>query len=169
MTTLNQFKQYLSYDPSSGKIEWIKSPTPKIPAASVAGSINLDGYRQIKFQNKIYQASHVAWFLTHGIWPAQTIDHINGIRDDDRIVNLRESSHQENCCSRVVRSDSTSKLKGVSKHNSQWRARIWDPVLKKNMNLGVFTSSEFAAKAYDKMAIKIHGKFAKTNKSMGLI
>jgi hypothetical protein len=34
----------------------------------------------------------LAWALYYGEWPKQTIDHINGIRGDNRIENLRDVS-----------------------------------------------------------------------------
>ena len=48
------------------------------------------------------KAHHVAWILSHGAWPDKVIDHINGMKDDNRICNLREVEFRENAANRHV-------------------------------------------------------------------
>ena len=43
-----------------------------------------------------YLQHRVAWALHYGEWPASFIDHINHIRDDNRIHNLRVVTRAEN-------------------------------------------------------------------------
>lgn len=40
--------------------------------------------------------SHLVWWKYHGSWPVGVVDHINRIRDDDRISNLRDLSFSDN-------------------------------------------------------------------------
>lgn len=49
-----------------------------------------------------------------GDWPKDQLDHINGVRDDNRIENLREVTSQQNNFNRKPNSNSTSNYKGVS-------------------------------------------------------
>ena len=53
------------------------------------GSYYKDGYLIIKVKGKQIKAHRLVWFLCKGSFPKQELDHINRIRDDNRIENLR--------------------------------------------------------------------------------
>jgi len=92
------------------------------------------------------------------------VDHINHDGMDNREANLRAATYSQNLCHRKKRSGANySKYKGVSwkKVNRKWVARIGFE--KKEIHLGYFHSEIDAAKAYDRAAIKYHGKFASLN------
>lgn len=57
---------------------------------------NGKGYRKGKVLGRQYRANRVIWAMFHGVWPKHEIDHINGIRDDNRISNLRDVTRVEN-------------------------------------------------------------------------
>lgn len=63
---------------------------------SIVGSLNDRGYRVVKFKGKSYKVHRIIWFLHKGKLPKEQLDHINGIKDDNRIENLREATNQEN-------------------------------------------------------------------------
>lgn len=91
------------------------------------------------------------------------VDHINGNPLDNRRSNLRLCTHKENMRNRGKSKNNTSGFKGVSWNNqsNKWQAQI--AVNKKTIPLGMFVEKEDAARAYDKAARELHGKFAKTN------
>lgn len=60
-------------------------------------------------------AHRCAWLLEKGSEPPETIDHINGIRDDNRICNLRAASFAENVRNTVPKKNNKTGFKGVSK------------------------------------------------------
>lgn len=46
--------------------------------------------------SKNYRVHRVVWALHHGKWPEHTINHINGIKTDNRIENLEDIPMMEN-------------------------------------------------------------------------
>ena len=61
------------------------------------GSFDKDGYLILKVKGKQFKAHRVAWLLNYGDFPKSELDHINRIRTDNRIENLRESNRKEQC------------------------------------------------------------------------
>jgi hypothetical protein len=72
----------------------------KKSAGKVAGRKEPRGYICVKFRNLGHgvciSAHHIVWAIHHGRWPEKHIDHINRVRDDNRIENLREVTPAEN-------------------------------------------------------------------------
>jgi hypothetical protein len=104
----------LDYRPDTGVFVWKKRGGGTGHVGSVAGCVTRNGYRVISVGNVLYMAHRLAWLYIHGEWPAQDIDHINGDRSDNRLVNLRladRSSNNEN--RRAARSDSRTGLLGA--------------------------------------------------------
>ena len=90
-------------------------------------------------------------------------DHINGNTLDNRLSNLRVCSPSENTQNRVKKSEASSRFKGVyrDKGREKWRARIMvDGV---PVHIGMFSDERDAARAYDKLASRLHGEFARLN------
>jgi len=61
-----------------------------------AGTVLATGYRVIRVDGYRYLAHRLAWFYVYGAWPVSEIDHINLLKDDNRISNLRDVSRKEN-------------------------------------------------------------------------
>ncbi|UZB05518.1 HNH endonuclease [Xanthomonas citri pv. fuscans] len=147
--TLNHERanEVLSYDAETGLFLWRvgRGGTAK---GAVAGSKSVAGYVQIKFDRKFYYAHRVAWLLIHGRWPSHHIDHINGVRDDNRLANLRECSAGQNQQNRGRSSNNASGYTGVSFHSlvDKWQAHIQINGLRSH--LGYFQNSEDARAAY---------------------
>lgn len=59
------------------------------------GSFDKDGYLIIKVKGKRFKAHRIVWLLNYGEMPKKEIDHINRIRTDNRIENLREATREE--------------------------------------------------------------------------
>lgn len=94
-------------------------------------------------------AHRLAWFLTHGSWPLQTIDHINRDRTDNRMENLRDVSYSVNNSNMGISRCNTSGLKNISWHA---KSKKWMGQIKKNNNyyyLGLFESKEKAEEFKD--------------------
>lgn len=96
-----------------------------------------------KIFDEYLKVHRIAWFLYHGEWPRFTIDHINRIKNDNRISNLRDVTQFINCQNR---SDNKSGIVGVywDKRESKWRAKIRKDG--KMVGLGYFDDINDAAK-----------------------
>ena len=133
--TQEYLKYCMNYDYDTGLFKWIFSSN-QIQKGNIAGSLD-DGYIRIGFRGKQYRAHRLAWFYMFGVWPEQ-IDHINGIRSDNRIINLRDVNNSENQRNRKIGKSNTSGCIGVTfeKEKKLWRARI--NVNGKRVGLGRF-------------------------------
>tara|TARA_R110001606_G_scaffold123926_5_gene257224 strand:+ start:704 stop:1204 length:501 start_codon:yes stop_codon:yes gene_type:complete len=121
----------------------------------IAGSYDKYGYKQVKVKGKIYRAHRLVWIMIHGsIDPKLSIDHIDGVKDNNRINNLRLVTHQDNHKNIKTPSHNTSGHTGVSwnKAISKWAAYI--SIGGKQEGLGVFTNKEDAIKVRAAAEIK---------------
>ena len=137
-------REFLDYNPETGKLYW-KPRDESIFADTGNGqkenantwntlyagkealtALNGEGYLHGGILGRAYKAHRVIWLLTFGEWPSGDIDHINGDKTDNRIINLREVSKQQNSRNASRRSDNTSGAVGVSwsKTRTKWRAQI---------------------------------------------
>lgn len=88
------------------------------------------------------------------------VDHINGEKLDNRKVNLRICSPQENRQNSRLRKDNTTGFKGVRRNRKRFQAYIHYNGF---IHLGMFDSPKDAAVEYNKAAKKYFGRFAKLN------
>ena len=158
---LDYCNKYYSYNPNTGIFIRKIDRNKKYLKGSEAG-YKKDGYRRINIKRKHYYAHRLAFLITYNALP-EMIDHVNGIRDDNRLLNLREATNHQNCMNRPMATKNRSGYKGVSFHtqSKKWRARI--NLNKQEITLGSFTCPIEAAKAYNKAALELHGEFAFLN------
>jgi hypothetical protein len=149
-------KNCLSYDKSTGKFTWL-IPQKKIKVGAMAGGIDKDGYIQIGFKGKLYRAHRLAWYFINGEFPSKDIDHINEIKTDNRIINLRLATQSENRQNvSAAHKDSKSGFLGVHWCNTKnmWIAKI--QVLGKRKYLGSYNTPEAAHLIYLKAKKELH-------------
>lgn len=141
----------LSYDPETGIFKWNGSlPLVNMGSAKrggIAGHIDKQGYRYLTILKKVYLAHRIAWFYVHKVWPDNEIDHVNGVRDDNRIANLRVVPHAKNMQNMRAEVKDKSRLPGTSRTPSgKWQAKI--KIDGKLIYLGLFATTEAAHAAY---------------------
>ena len=117
--------EYLQYNSETGVLIWIKSPAHTIKVGTRAGYNSGHGYLKIGFKGKLYYAHRLAWYLHYGKWPINNIDHINGIRNDNRISNLRDITQQQNSLNQKNHRNKTYKYYGYHKASKLWRVRLY--------------------------------------------
>ena len=125
---------------------------------------NVNQYGYAMKQNKDIIHRYIIEYFEKKVIPKNyVIDHINHIRLDNRVENLRISSISENNHNRTKRKNTSSKYIGVSysKYASKWSSLI--TFEKKRYNIGNFSTEKEAAEAYNKKAIELYGDKAKIN------
>ena len=125
----------------------------------IAGCNDPHGYSVITIKQRHYFAHRLAWLYVYGVWPEKEIDHINRVRNDNRIQNLREASHEENGRN-ISQPRKRVGLRGTtySKRRHAWVAQIG--VKGRNLFLGHYNTTEDAHQAYLAAVAKYHGDFA---------
>ena len=157
--SLEAFRKALSYDPITGVLKW-KINNGRAFKGKIAGGVAAKGYLAFNFNEKTFKAHRVAWFMTYGSWPTHQIDHINGIKDDNRISNLREATQSENQKNVGTRKDNKTGYKGVSYHSKRktYVARMM--INGKEKWIGDFPTAEKASQEYLRHAELHHAEFA---------
>lgn len=168
MVSFNKIREFISYDPETGVFRWMKTLpyTSAVRPGDRAGKIGKGGYRYIRFARGEYRAANLAWFFVHGEWPPEnglSVDHINGVRADDRIANLRTATVRQNMANRGAHKNTSSRFKGVTfnKVEACWQAGI--KIDGNSRYLGLYVHEEDAARVYDAFAKLVHGEFARLN------
>lgn len=95
MIEVDTLRELLAYSPDTGILSW-RIGQGHVMAGSAAGGRDSYGYLRVKVRGKFYKAHRIAWAITHGAWPVGKIDHRDGIRDNNRIANLRDVSNTTN-------------------------------------------------------------------------
>lgn len=140
--------ELLSYEEDTGIFKWKKNRRG-VKTNKNLGSDNGFGYLRITVLGKSYYAHRLAWMYKYGEFPKYEIDHINGLKNDNRIKNLRDVTSETNAQNKVfAKSNSKSQILGVSFHKKakKWQAHIC--VYKQRKYLGLFNNVEDAHKAY---------------------
>jgi hypothetical protein len=130
--TQARLKELLDYNPDTG-IFTRKVSRPGFRVGDVAGSLTERGYIKIGIDGKNYSAHRLAWLYVHGKSPDNCIDHINGVRDDNRISNLRDVTSQENSSTVLARKNQADAIsagktgvKGVSVQRQKHKDKIYE-------------------------------------------
>lgn len=155
-----ELRKLLRYDAETGALTWLPRPATMFRTARdcrawntrysnkpAMTSDNGIGYRVGKIGRRLYCAHRVAWTIIHGRWPDGQIDHMNGIRSDNRLTNLREVTASENAKNTSMRAANKSGHTGVfwDRRKGKWSASMRSNG--KSYFLGYFTEIEDAVAA----------------------
>lgn len=119
------FDGILNY--KNGLLYWNVNPSSKVYAGDLAGTIGSEGYIKVMYKKKSYPAHVIVWMMHNGPIPiGMEVDHINHIRTDNRIENLRLVSRGDNMLNKSMYSNNKSGVTGVSwrSRNKTWVAQI---------------------------------------------
>lgn len=149
--TSEEIKDRLHYESDTGRLIWKKCRNSK-KIGTEAKSLDLCGYVQVNISGKVMKGHRIAWAIYFGEWPSDSLDHLNGVRNDNRIVNLRCVNGTINAQNKRNGScKSATGFLGVSlspKNCMEKRYRAKIQVGKHQIHLGSFPTPEEAHHAY---------------------
>jgi hypothetical protein len=123
MISQEELKKYLRYEPETGLFFWREYKT--FVPGSAAGRVGDKGYVVISLNGCDYRAHRLAWVMVNGEIPeGMHIDHINGVKADNPIANLRLATNSQNGMNRPQVRTTTTGYKGVSKRYNKFAAYI---------------------------------------------
>lgn len=149
-------RESLDYDPETGVFIWKVNHGKCVPGERAGSLNNFHGYESIGVAGRRLLSHRLAWLYVYGEWPEDQIDHINRVRSDNRITNLRLATCSENLQNTKLRLDNKSGHKGVIwfRRDSVWRAYI--TVNRVSQHLGYFPQINDAIAARKAAEAKYH-------------
>jgi hypothetical protein len=160
----------LNYEPEKGVFTWKLRPIDYFKneramkiwnvrySGKKAGCTNTIGYEVISILKKRYLAHRLAWLYVYGILPDFDIDHINGIRNDNKLINIRQANRSENLQNqRVCRSNNKSTgLLGA--YYDKLQDKFYSQIVLNNKKtwLGLFNTAIDAHNAYVSAKRELH-------------
>lgn len=159
MITHDEVRKVFKYDEHTGVFRWAIRQGCKKPG-QLAGHLDKNlGYVTIRYRNKLYLAHRLAWLYITGSHPAEQIDHINGVRHDNRFINLRPATNSENNQNKNMTKSNKTGEKGVHWHKKagKWSAEVWCNY--KKHYIGLFSDFNEAVIAVRNKRQKLHKEF----------
>lgn len=165
-------RQIFDYDPETGSIvhkerpksffkreaDWKSWNTRRKGKSALVPTVH--GYFVVPIGLNQFPAHRVAFKLFHGIDPPPVLDHANGIRNDNRISNIRPSTQSQNMMNKGAQINSKTGVKGVSFEPVTRRYKVNIRANGKLIHVGRFETIEQAGAAYEEASRKLHGEFA---------
>ena len=82
------WNSYFEY--KDGHLYWRIDPSTHINKGTKAGTLGSNGYIRVRLSGKMYQAHRIVYEMHYGSIPTgMYIDHINGVKHDNRVENLQ--------------------------------------------------------------------------------
>lgn len=157
--TASQCSKMLDYNATTGRLTWAVRPKQsRIAPGADVGSIHRDGYQYVTIGLRMRLAHRIVWLMTYGEWPQGYVDHINRVRHDNRVRNLRLATPSESSRNTSSMKGSSSRFLGVCRNKTGWQASI--RIGKNARYLGTFQTEEEAAAVYAAEAKKLFGEFS---------
>jgi hypothetical protein len=135
-----------SYDENTGELKWEVEKSFKIRKGHSASTDSGNGYKKVMLNGKNMYVHRIIWAMKYGEFPEQ-IDHINGIRSDNRLSNLRKADNLLNSHNHHKFRETNSGFRNVyfDKRYGTFRATIYSNG--KRIYMGTFITAIDAHKA----------------------
>ena len=154
--TAEQFRSLFNYNPETGEFTRLAARCNRVKVGQLAGT-KANGYLFISVDARKYPAHRLAFLWMTGFFPVGVVDHINGVRSDNKWSNLRDANASVNSQNqRLPQNRNKSGYLGVSwaKHMNRWTAQI--TVQCRTRNLGYFDDPKEAHAVYVAAKRRLH-------------
>jgi len=160
--TAEQVREVFDYDPERGVLVWKKKTGNRVRVGAVAGKPHPTiGYVVVRCSGAVHYAHRLAFLHVTGRMPEQ-VDHINGVRSDNRWSNLRESDNARNRQNGpLLQANSTSGVNGVYWHKQQQKWHVSLKLDRKKRSFGLYGSLLDAAAVAKRERAKLHPLWAR--------
>jgi hypothetical protein len=153
--TKESLMKLIRYEPETGAFY-------RIFSGKELGPENKSVYLTIRLNDgKTYYAHRLAWLYVYGEFPAGNLDHINGNKRDNRIVNLRQCNQSQNMVNTGRQSNNKTGYRGVRLRSDGKKYDAQIGLNGKRYHLGSFDTPEEAAEAYRAAALRMHHGFTR--------
>ena len=153
--TAERLRELMHYDPATGIFTRLLKTRNSINVGGIVGSMNSSGYLLTSIDNERHRMHRLAWLYHYGEWPSGHVDHIDGIKTNNAIKNLRDVDPLTNVQNqRRARVNNKSGFLGVSSGGGLYRASITKNG--KQISLGMFGSPDLAHQAYLRAKREMH-------------
>ena len=154
--TAQRLRELVHYDPETGQFWKLPKSTARLNASAACmqlGCVNKHiGYVSVGVDKSHFYAHRLAWLYMVGELPKYEIDHINGIRTDNRFANLRDASRSLNAQNmRKANSANSTGFIGVTRYKRGTAKNRFVATIKTNRvrkYIGIFDTPEEAHAAY---------------------
>lgn len=146
------------FEYKNGKLYWKIKPANRVKIGDEVGH-DSGGYRRFEYKQKNYQLHRVVWEMHNGFIDDELeVDHINHIKNDNRIENLRLISHCDNSRNKSIATNNTSGISGVhwNKRLNKWHVQITANGVRKHVGLFHDMSDAIRAREEAKSSFGYH-------------
>ena len=150
-------KSLYEYDRETGVLTHKDPLVPRMNGKKV-GTPDRKGYLCVRCGTKVYKVHRIVWLIEYGAFPTGYIDHINGIKNDNRLSNLRDVTATDNQQNIILpQRNNKIGIRGVTMLRGKYIASIWYNGRKEF--IGSYATAEEAGIAYLKRKIEVHPGF----------
>ena len=155
--TQEYVRQVFNY--KDGDLFWNIKPNTRVRIGDKAGSQDAKGYLYLSLDRKKYPVHHIVFLYFNGYLP-KMIDHIDNIKNNNKIENLREATYSQNNRNVLLRKDNKSGIKNVffEKWTKKWKVML--RIDGKRKCFGRYSDVDLAELVAIEARNKYHGEYA---------
>ncbi|WP_179090910.1 HNH endonuclease [Burkholderia pseudomallei] len=164
MAHLERLKQFISYDPATGRFHWIRTQphANRVKVGQEVGWLAKSGHLKVNFDGRVYFLHRIAWVLHNGPVPdGFEIDHRDGNPLNNALTNLRLATKSQNMQNMKMRGTNKTGVKGVSWNKAKRKFEVQIGLNHKKVHGGYFDTVDAAAVRAHELRAEVHGAFAR--------
>lgn len=147
--TRERLCELLEVDTELGIFTWKTTMGGKAKRGQKAGCLNKSGYVVIRLDQTDYYAHRLMWLYVYGAMPILQIDHIDGVKNNNKPTNLRLATSKQNSENMFRSKANKSGFRGV-RFETRLISKPWSACITNNykqIHLGYYATFEEAVAA----------------------